>query len=365
MLRPLPRFASLIPIAKVRMKSVAIFAPALCLFGAATLAPAAAAPATAPVLAHVRAAGVLACGVLSEPGDYTMDDTHGPLLDFGQDLCRAVAAAVLGDAGKLRMAYLPDEAHGFAALKAANIDLLIGASARVTAGALDGLGFGRPVFFDGQGFLVHSGAHIATLKDLAGAQICFIVNTLAEYDLHGAMTARHIAFRPYPFSERGEMEAALVSGDCAVMTGDLSLLADSRAEFRGRAGDFAILPDRITLDPIAPAWRDEDPQFGRIVDWTVSALLQAEQAGVGQVGAARLAAAEHPDAAAQALVRGDAAAAQVLGLNPGWSLRAIAAVGNYAELYRRDIGEGSALGLPRGPNALWDAGGLMYPLSTR
>ena len=337
------------------MKALAILGPAACLLAAA---PAIAQPA-APVLARIHAAGTLACAVLSEPADYTLDDTHGPLLDFGRDICRAVAAALLGDGQKLRMAYLPDEQHGFAALRAGQADLLIGASRHPGAGAFAGVGFGRPVFFDGQGFLIDRAAHASGLADLAGKQVCYIATTRADAGLQAGLAARGIAYKPFPFEEMGEMEAALVTGNCAAMTGDVSALADARAQFHARAADFVILPQRITLDPVAPAWPRDDPQFGRIVDWTVSALLAAEQDGVRQADAASARGGN------RALLELDRAAAPALGLPAGWALRAVATVGNYGELYRRDLGDGSPLRLPRGANALWSQGGMMYPLPAR
>ena len=318
----------------------------------------------ADTLAHLRAAGVLSCGVLSEPADYTKDDTHGALPGLGRDICRAVAAAVLGDGQRLRVAYYPDERHGFAAVQSGQADLLVGASARLTAGPIFGIGFGRPVFYDGQSFLVEHPARIATLADLAGKHVCFIPSRQSETDLNAVLGARKVAFAPFPFEEMGEMEAALVTGHCAAMTGDVSELADARAQFHARADNFDILPEIITLDPIAPAWRQDDPQFGRIVDWTVSALLDAEQAGLDQASAAA-ALHGHPAEGWARLLVADRAAAQVFGIAPNWSLRAVAAIGNYAELFRRDLGDGSPLRLPRAQNRLWTDGGLMYPLSGR
>ncbi len=328
----------------LRLPAIAV---ALCLLAGA-------APARADaVLDRIRQAGVLACGMLSEPADYTEDDTHGALPALDRDICRAVAAAVLGDADRVRLAAYPDEQHGFAAIRAGQADLLLGASARLTAGPLFHIAFGRPVFLDGQSFLVERAAHIASPADLAGRQVCFLAGTPAADTVQAVLSARKIAFLPFPFREAGEMEAALVTGHCAAMAGDLSHLADARAQFHARAADFVILPQAISLDPIAPAWPDSDPQWGRIVDRAVSALLQAELEGVMQADAASAQTLARPGD----LLPGDRAVAQVLGLAPGWSLRAVAAVGSYAELFRRDLGDASPLRLPRVPNALWTAGG--------
>lgn len=315
------------------------------------------------VLDHVRGSSIVRCAALAEPEDYGTDDTHGALPALARDLCRALAAAILGDPDQGRLVFFPDERHGFAALDAGAADVLFGASPLLSAGPLFHLEFSRPVFFDGQSFLVANAAHVATVADLAGKSVCFIAGTSADRTLAAVLGARGIAYRPFPFEEIGEMEAALVDGHCAAMTADLSVLGDARAQFRGRADAFAILPDPITLDPVAPAWSDRDPAWGRMVDVTVSALVAAEQDGITRAAAS---AAKSPGGgAAQAFLAGDRLAAQVLGLSAGWSLRAVAAVGNYAELFDRDLGQHSPLGLPRGRNALWRAGGLMYPLPMR
>lgn len=309
------------------------------------------------VLDHIQATGSLACGVLTELDDFGKVDTHGALLAFGRDLCRAVAAAVVGNPEQARIKGYPDEQHGFAAIRSGDVDLLLGATPSLSAGPLYGAGFARPVFLDGQSFLVERRSGIAAVHDLAGRSVCFISGTEADAALTFVLGARGIAYRPFPFEEQGEMEAALVDGHCDAMTGDVSQLADARALFHARALDFAILPDPITLDPIAPAWPDRDPQWGRVVDAVVSMLIAAEQAQVTQAQALGLHA--HPSAAARALIAGDRLGAQVLGLKPDWSLRAIAAVGNYGELFRRDLGDGSPLGLARGRNTPWDQGGLL------
>ncbi len=309
-----------------------------------------------PVLDHVRSAGKLSCGLIHVPEDYGRTDTHGSLDALGSEICRALAAAVLKDADRISASTFPDEAHGFAALEAGTIDLLIGASPSHAIAVARHLSFGHPVFYDGEGFLVNRASGIQSFADLAGKQICFIGGTPPEEVLDSAAARRGIKILPFPWSEDGELNVGLLTGHCASIVASVSRLANIRAGFQRGTKDFAILPDRLSVDPVAPALRDGDPQWAALVDATIEALLLAERAGVTKADAAILRTTEDP------VVR-------VLGgLVPGvdekdvdrdWAVRAVTAVGNYAEVYDRTLGPGSPLDLPRANNALWSDGGLM------
>lgn len=159
------------------------------------------------------------------------------------------------------------------------------------------------------------------------------------------------------------MDAALVVGHCDAVTADLSKLAEKRSTFHARAADFVFLPETLTLDPVAPAYRQGDDAWAGIVDWTVFALVQAEASGVTRQTVGTMLGSDDP--AVQRLLGKDVAVARALGLPPDWAARVIAAVGNYGEIYARTAGANSALNLPRGLNALWTQGGLMYPLPVR
>ncbi|HTW26155.1 MAG TPA: transporter substrate-binding domain-containing protein [Acetobacteraceae bacterium] len=314
------------------------------------------------VLESVRQAGTLACGVIGYEQDYTKQDTHGDLSALGADICRAVAAAVLGP-GHVRITEYPDARHGMQAIAGGTIALLVGPTPDVTNQAVWKLAFGPPVFLDGQGFLVARDSGIRSVADLAGRQVCFIADTEAETMLDVALARRGIAIKPFPFEEVGEMEAALVDGHCAAMTADISMLAGARAEFHARMSRFVILPESITLDPMAPAYRQGDPQWAAIVLWVEQALLQAEALGVTQQTVAAMR--DGHDPVVRRLLGSDPGIGRLLGLPDDWAARAISAVGNYGEVYARDVGRASPLDLPRGPNALWTQGGLLYPLPVR
>jgi general L-amino acid transport system substrate-binding protein len=330
----------------------------------AMLASGVAAPAHAgQVLDKVRAAGKLACGVIAEVPEFNKDDLHGGLSDLGREICKAVAVAVFGDKAKMEATAFQAEQLGLQALAAGKVDLLVGVTPTATNRALHGVSFGPPIFFDAQGFIVEKSSGIASIKDLAGRKLCFIDGTDYQPALDPVMKARGIAYIPFPFQEEGEMDAALVVGHCDAVTAELSKLAEKRSTFHARAANFVFLPEMLTLDPVVPAFREGDEAWAGIVDWTVFALVQAEASGVTQQSIGTMIGSD--DLAVQRLLGKDVAAARALGLPPEWAAHVIAVVGNYGEIYARAAGANSALNLPRGFNALWMQGGLMYPLPVR
>lgn len=315
-----------------------------------------------PVLDRVKSSGTLQCGVLKEPEDYGKADIHGALVALGTDLCRAVAAAVLGGPDKVAAVVLSDENHGFAALQAGKIDLLLGASPSASSAVVYGLKFASPLFLDGEGLLVPRNAGIASFADLAGKHVCFIANTEAESTLDSEIARRKLEILPFPFEEEGEMQASLTAGRCDAVIDSVSRLAVARAGFSRKAEDFIILPDRLSVEPMAPAMSEGDPQWAALVGATIDALLLAEAGGITQRTTETVRTTEDP------ATRGLAGLAPGIGeatIDRGWALRAISAVGNYAELYERDCGAQSPLNLPRGPNALWNQGGLMFAHALR
>jgi general L-amino acid transport system substrate-binding protein len=314
-------------------------------------------------LQKVRTAGALTCGVVTEDADYGKADIHGGLDDLGSELCKALATAVLGPDAKATIVSFPIEQPALAALAAGKIDVLAGATPSATTSSVYGVSFAPPFFFDGQGFLVNRATGIASLRDLAGRTVCFIAGTENEEELNAVFAARGISFRRFPFEERGEMDAALVTGHCDAVTSDISQLAQDRAGFHARKKDFVILPETITLDPAAPAVRADDMQWAAIVTWTLEALIQAEANGIVQANVANPRAGDDPTL--RRLLGADRAAAHALGLADDWAVATIAAFGNWGDIYARAVGPGTDYDLPRGQNALWRDGGLLYPLPLR
>ena len=330
-----------------------------CLLGCIAAPAYAARPHT---LALARDAGSLSCGIVVEQEDFTKTDAHGDLSGFSAAICRAVAAAVLGDHGRVQLQGFPDDAQAISALHDGRIALLVGTTPEATHGLLDHLRFSPTLFVDGQGFLVRHSLHAQAPSDLHDRLVCYLSEMPAEFGLVEWSARAHVAVRPHPFEEAGEMEAALTTGNCDAITADISSLAGMRAGFHGRKQDFDILPQRITFDPFAAATRDDDPVWSVIVSDVVTALIEAEQDGIGRTDLASMkdgAMQAGSDPAAHRLLGPTPGLASLLGLHDGWAARAIGASGNYGELLAATTGPGTALDLPRGANALWNAGGMI------
>ena len=234
------------------------------------------------VLDHARAAGVVACAGVAVQDDFTKDDTHGSLEDLTLDFCRALAAATLGEPARIRVTLYPDQNHALAAVQSGAMDVMVGASASRERAVRYGVAYAPPLLFDGQGFLVARGSAITRFAQLAGKPVCYISGTENERRLLLAADTAHVAINRHPFEEVGEMQAALVAGHCAAITGDVTQLAEGREAFHGRRGDFVILPDLIALDPVTPAYSAGDPPWGAVVELTLAALLAAEEMGITQ-----------------------------------------------------------------------------------
>jgi general L-amino acid transport system substrate-binding protein len=314
-------------------------------------------------LDKIKNTASLSCGINTEEPEYSIQDAHGNHAAFDLDLCKAVAVAVLGTNAKLNVVPYRDEEDALKALKSGEIALLATGSPSFVHTANAGLGFTRPVFYDSQGFLVNKSMGITSPKDLAGKKICFLGGTELEAQLQGYMVREKIRWLPFSFSEEGEMEAAFVTRNCAAISADLSQLAVDRMTFKSLSKNFEILPDVIAKDPLAPTYRLDDPQWTAIVNWTVEALIQAEESGVTQANLAEMKKSDDPEI--QRLLGMQRGYGQLIGLDDAWAARVIEAVGNYGEIFERNLGSGSAMKLPRGANRLWTQGGLMYALPIR
>jgi general L-amino acid transport system substrate-binding protein len=316
-----------------------------------------------PTLDKIKASGTLACGVNTELPEYSTEDAHGSHGAFDQDICMAVAVAVLGEHAKFTVVPFRDERDALKAMKSGEIALLATASANLVNTANTGIGFARPVFYDYQGFLVNTAAGISSAKDLAGKKVCFLGGTEIESQLQGYMQREKIKWLPFPFQEEGEMEAAFVTNNCAAVSADVSQLAYERISFKSMARYFEILPDVVAKDPLAPAYRLDDPEWAAVVNWVMEALIQAEESGLTQANLVQMKKSEDP--VIQRLLGTQRGYGQFLRLDDAWAARVIEAVGNYGEMFERDLGSGSAMRLARGPNNLWTRGGLLYALPMR
>jgi general L-amino acid transport system substrate-binding protein len=274
-----------------------------------------------------------------------------------------LAVAVLGPNANFTIVPYRDEEDALKALKSGDIAVLATGTPNYINTANRGFGFARPIFYDYQGFLVNKTMGITSPRDLAGKKICFLGGTEIEIQLQGYMQRENIRWLPFSFQEEGEMEAAFVTRNCAAISADVSQLAYERIAFKSMAKNFEILPDVIAKDPLAPATRLDDPQWAAIVDWTMEAVIQAEESGVTQANLAEMEKSDDP--VIRRLLGTQRGCGQIIGLDDAWAARVIEAVGNYGEMFERDLGSGSPRKLPRGPNNLWTQGGLMYALPIR
>jgi general L-amino acid transport system substrate-binding protein len=314
----------------------------------------------APTLDHIRQSKTLRCGINQETPEYSTSDDHGAREAFDADICTAVAVAILGPDARITITPYPDDVAGMDALRTNQVDLLPTLTLDLTHSANAAIAFSPPLLYDGVGFLVPLSAKITHAGQLGDKKICFLAETEVEVALRTWFARQHIKFLPFPFQEEGEMEAAFVTGNCTALAGDLTRLATTRVAFGSLAGRYALLPEQISKDPLAAASRADDPAFAEVVRWTIEVLLQAEESGLTQDNIAT--ASTNPDPGIRFLSGQTGEIGSRLGLDNAWAARVIAAVGNYGELYNRDLGDRSPLKLPRALNRLYTQGGLMYPL---
>jgi general L-amino acid transport system substrate-binding protein len=312
----------------------------------------------------VRAAGVLRCGIDVEQAEYSTSDDHGNRAALDADLCRAVAIAVLGSKAQGTTKDYPDDSAAMAALHAGEVDLVPTLTDDFTHQAGTHLAFTRPVLWDGVEFLLPGASPITGTRKLSGKKVCFLAETTVEESVRAWFAREHLDFVSFPFQEEGEMQAAFATGNCAALAGDRTRLAQTRAAMALHGKSTRLLPESISKDPLAAAVRDDDPQWMAIVNWVIEALVQAEESGVTQANVRQLTmhAAEEKDPLRRFLLGGSHQIGSALGLDNDWVARVIEATGNYGEIYKRDLGSGSPMKLPRGDNRLSREGGLIVAL---
>ena len=315
-------------------------------------------------LATIRSRGKLICGVDGKLPGFSFVGPDGRYTGLDVDICRAVAAAVLGDPNKVDFRDL-NSSERFAALASGEIDLLSRNTtmtlSRDAAGG-NGLSFAPTTFFDGQGVMTPVNSGVRSLKDLAGKPICVESGTTTELNLADRMRQLKVPYTPLKFQTGDQTYAAYLGGRCLAVTSDRSQLAAKRTSFPNPA-QHQLLPEVLSKEPLTPATVNGDPAWADAVRWTIFALFQAEESGITQANVtARVANAKAntnlPDERRFLGVEGDFG--KVLGLPPDFAAKAIAAVGNYGELFERNVGQGSPLKLERGLNRQWKDGGLIY-----
>ena len=315
----------------------------------------------ASTLQEVQSEGALRCGVVVTPEDWNKDDLHGPLAPLSTEICKAVSVAVLGAKAKVNLKPYTSERAAEQGLSKSEVQVIVGVTPDASAMWQWKIRFGPPVFYDGQQVLVRRDDKAKSFADLGGVGVCYIEGTDNDTVLQAQAHIRHVALNPMPYQEEGEMDDGLAVRHCDAITALVSRLAAVKVAYPKQIGGDRILPDILTLSPVAPAYRQGDAQWGMIVDWTIYALIQAEASGVTQANVAEERKSEDP--VVQRLLGVDWAASRALGLTAhDWAAQVISVVGNYGEIYDRTVGMHSPLKLPRGLNALWTQGGLMHPL---
>ena len=309
-------------------------------------------------LDQVRQRAQLACGVSTGVIGFSAADSQGRWNGMDVDICRAIAAAVLNDAGKVK--YVPLNAQQrFTALQSGEIDLLSrNTTWTLTRDASLGLHFTAVTYYDGQGFLVPKKLKITSAKQLKNAEICVQSGTTTEKNLGDWFKAQGIKVKPVVFEKFEASIKAFFSGRCQAYTTDASALAFIRSKEAPNPDDYVVLPELISKEPLGPVVRRGDDEWFAIVKWVIFALIEAEEYGITQANLEQMKAS--PDPAIQRLLGGAEDSGKLLGLERDWAARAVKAVGNYGEIFQRNVGKDSPLKLPRGANALWNKGGLLY-----
>ena len=319
-----------------------------------TLPPAKEASAT---LDQVNARGVLRCGVAATLEGFGQVDAGGRWSGFDVDFCRAVAAAIFGDAS--RVAFVPlTGVERFAALQQGGIDILNRDTTWTLAReATRDLLFAGVSYYDGQGFLAHRASKVTSALSLASDTVCVLGGTTTELNLADFFRQRGLNYQPKVFATSEEVEAAYSTGVCGVYTTDASALYALRAR-QADPEDNVILPEIISKEPLGPAVRQGDDHWFSIVRWTLMAMIDAEELGVDQANVDAMAKSDDPRV--KRLLGVEGSYGQALGLTVDWAYRIVKFVGNYDDVFERNIGDRSRLRIKRGLNNLWTHGGLLY-----
>lgn len=312
-----------------------------------------------PVLDAVKKRGQVSCGVNTGLGGFGIAGSDGQWTGFDVDFCRAVAAAALGDASKVR--YVPlNAAQRFTALQSGEIDLL----SRNTTWTLSrdsqlGATFGPVTYFDGQGFLIPKKLKVKSAKQLKGATVCVQSGTTTEKNMADYFRTNKIAYKPVVFEDLKALTAAYSEGRCQVFSSDASQLAAIRANDMKVPDDHIILPEIISKEPLGPAVRRGDEDWAKLVAWTHYAMVTAEEMGITQANVDSKKADASPEVS-RLLGTNKNDFGKALGTDAEWAYRVIKQVGNYGEVFERHVGKKTPLKLERGLNALPANGGLQY-----
>lgn len=330
----------------------------LAVLGAVSLLAAGGAAQAGATLDAVKKKGFVQCGVSDGLPGFSYVDAQGRYLGIDVDVCRAVAAAVFGDASKVKYSPLTAKER-FTALQSGEVDVLsrntTWTSSRDSA---MGLNFTGVTYYDGQGFLVNKSLGVASAKELDGATVCVQAGTTTELNLSDYFRSNGLKYTPITYDTSDESAKSLESGRCDVLTSDQSQLYAQRIKL-AQPDEYVVLPEVISKEPLGPLVRQGDEEWFDIVRWTLFAMLNAEELGVDSKNVERIAKeTKNPDVARLLGTEGEYG--KDLQLPRDWAVQIVKQVGNYAEIFERNVGAGSELKIERGLNALWNQGGVQY-----
>ncbi len=312
----------------------------------------------------IKSRGQVVCGVSTGVAGFSAADSSGNWSGLDVDICKAVAAATLGDAKKVKLVPLTSQQR-FTALQSGEVDVL----SRNTTFSLSrdaSLGFHQTVvtYYDGQGFMVPAKFNIKSAKQLKGQTVCVQSGTTTEKNLSDYSRTHKLNIKPVVFEKFEAANAAYFSGRCVAYTTDASALASIRNKEARPPAEHVILPDLISKEPLGPLVRRGDDEWFAIVKWVIYGLIEAEEYGMTQANVDQLKTSTS-DPVIQRILGSTEDTGRLLGLDKEWMLRAIKATGNYGEIFERNLGPKSPIGLPRGVNKQWNQGGLMYAYPLR
>ena len=323
----------------------------------AATALAAGTTANAGTLDVVKQRGEVRCGVSQGVLGFSAPDKNGAWSGFDVDFCRAIAAATLGDPDKV--AYVPlSTKDRFTALQSGEVDLLSRQTTWTLSRDTDlGMSFVGVNYYDGQAFMVSKELGVKSVKDISGASVCTETGTTTEQNMADYFGANKIEYQVIAFEKPDQTVQAFNTGRCDVYSTDASALYAQRLTLNDPER-FEVLPEVISKEPLGPAVRQGDEQWFKIVRWTLFALIEAEEMGIGKDNAAALV--ESGTVAQKRFLGIENEAGKAMGLDAKWAYQAVSAVGNYGEIFERHLGKDSPLKIDRGLNRLWSDGGLMY-----
>jgi general L-amino acid transport system substrate-binding protein len=317
----------------------------------------AASAASAQTLKTVKERGTLACGVSQGLPGFSNPDDRGNWTGLDVDFCRALAAAIFNDAKKVKFSPLSAKDR-FTALQSGEIDVLSRNSTwTLSRDTSLGMNFAAVNYYDGEGFMVRKALKVNSALELNGASICVQTGTTHELNLADYFRANKMRYEVIAFATADEVVKAYESGRCDVFTSDVSQIYSERLKV-ANLNDHMILPEIISKEPLGPVVRHGDDQWFDLVKWTHFAMINAEELEVSSKNVDEALKSEKPEV--RRLLGTDGTFGEQLGLTKDWVVRIVKQVGNYGEVFDRNVGPGSRLGIPRGLNNLWNKGGIQY-----